>query len=64
MKRLLFITALNPELELDLRQPSLGVQYLASVIHRDRPGRYEIRHADRKVERAMDAFRPDLVVTL
>lgn len=61
MKRLLFITALNPELELDLRQPSLGVQYLASVIHRDRPGRYEIRHADRKVERAMDEFRPDLV---
>ncbi|MGB2614042.1 MAG: radical SAM protein [Phycisphaerae bacterium] len=61
MKRILFITALNPELELDLRQPSLGVQYLASVIHRDRPGRYEIRHADRRVERAMDEFRPDLV---
>lgn len=61
MKRLLFITALNPELELDLRQPSLGVQYLASVIHRDRPGRYEIRHADRRIERAMDEFRPDLV---
>ncbi|MCX5648240.1 MAG: radical SAM protein [Planctomycetota bacterium] len=52
---------LNPELELDLRQPSLGVQYLASVIHRDRPGRYAIRHADRRVERAMDEFRPDLV---
>jgi len=61
VKKILFITALNPELELDLRQPSLGVQYLASVIHRDRPGRYEIRHADRKVERAMDEFRPDLV---
>jgi radical SAM superfamily enzyme YgiQ (UPF0313 family) len=61
LKRLLFITALNPELELDLRQPSLGVQYLASVIHRDRPGRYAIRHADRRVERAMDEFRPDLV---
>lgn len=61
MKKILFITALNPELELDLRQPSLGVQYLASVIHRDRPGRYEIRHADRRVERAMDEFCPDLV---
>ena len=61
MKRLLFITALNPDLELDLRQPSLGVQYLAAAIRRDRPGRYDIAYADRRVERAMDDFRPDLV---
>ncbi len=61
MKTLLFITALDPERELDLRQPALGVQYLAAMIHRERPGAYRIHHADQHVERAMDALEPDLV---
>ncbi len=61
MKTLLLATALNPECEVDLRQPALGVQYLAAMIHRERPGAYRIHHADRHVERAMDALEPDLV---
>ena len=61
MKKLLFITALNPELELDLRQPSLGIEYLAATLHRERPGRWEIAHAGNRIEHALDTFEPDVV---
>jgi len=62
VKKLLFVTALNPDLALDLRQPSLGVGYLASTIRRQRPGRYEIRHANRRIAAVLDDYRPDLVL--
>lgn len=62
MKKLLFVTALNPDLALDLRQPSLGVGYMASQIQRERPDRYEIRHGNRGVAALLDSWRPDLVL--
>lgn len=61
MKKLLFVTALNPELELDLRQPPLGIEYLAAMLHRERPGRWEVAHAGRRIEHALDTFEPDVV---
>ena len=61
MKRLLFVTTLNPELELDVRQQPLGIGYLASVIHRERPGRYQVQHSTQRLGRTLDAYRPDLV---
>ena len=61
MKKLLFVTALNPEMELDLRQPSLGVEYMAAMNRRERPGHWDIAYADRSVGHTLDTFEPDVV---
>jgi len=61
LKKLAFITTLNPDLELDLRQSSLGIGYLSAAIHRERPGRYDIRYFTHRIRRALDEFQPDLV---
>ena len=60
MKKVVFITTLSPDLELDVRQPPLGMGYLASEIQRERPGRYEIRHVTHRIGSALDQYRPDL----
>ncbi|HET6441154.1 MAG TPA: radical SAM protein [Phycisphaerae bacterium] len=61
MKKLAFITTLNPDLELDLRQSSLGIGYLSAAIHRERPGRYDIRYFTHRIRRMLDDYKPDLV---
>jgi radical SAM superfamily enzyme YgiQ (UPF0313 family) len=61
VKKLLFITALNTEWELDLRQSPLGIGYLAAMIERERPGRYQILHIANNVAETLDRERPDLV---
>ena len=61
MTKVLFVTALNPESEVALRQPSLGVGYLLSMIRQHRAGRYEFHHAYRKIPNVLDTYRPDLL---
>ena len=61
MKKLLFVTALDPEFERDLRQAPLGIGYLISNLHKERPGRYETRHVALDVPAALDSYKPDLV---
>jgi radical SAM superfamily enzyme YgiQ (UPF0313 family) len=61
LKKLAFITTLNPDLELDLRQSSLGIGYLSAAINRERPGRYDIRYFTHRIRRALDDYKPDLV---
>jgi radical SAM superfamily enzyme YgiQ (UPF0313 family) len=61
VKKLLFITALNTTWELDLRQSPLGIGYLAAMIARERPGRYQVAHVAGDVGATLDSMKPDLV---
>ena len=58
MKKVVFITTLSPDLELDVRQLPLGMGYLVSVIQRERPGRYEIHHVTHRIGRALAGSLP------
>lgn len=59
--KVLFINAINAFIEVERRQPSLGLGYLASSLRKAfGEGELEIRIIDSNVEKEVAAFRPDI----
>ena len=60
--KILFINAINPYVEVEKRQPSLGIGYLASSLRKEfGDGAFEFLVVNSSVDKTVREFRPDLV---
>jgi anaerobic magnesium-protoporphyrin IX monomethyl ester cyclase len=60
--RILLVNAINPNVAWETSYPNLGLGYLISSVRQRLPGeRIEFRIAERRLERAVAQFRPQLV---
>lgn len=62
MPKLLTIAALDTKCEIDMRHPPLGIGYLSASVKREYGDRFDIRLVVNDVERALDEWRPDVVL--
>ena len=60
--KILFVSAINPHVEIEVRYPQLGLGYLASYIRKKLGNNtHEVKVINNKVETVLKIFKPDIV---